>query len=100
MGQPDVPLGTENLVVGVMSNCEFEWRTKYITELMEHIHIDQWGKCLKNTPGDFWKNRCTRSFEQKKLDFLTENPYKFLMAFENTVEVDYITEKIYDSYLT
>ena len=100
MGQPDVPVGRENLVAGVMSNCEFEWRTKYITELMEHIHIDQWGKCLKNTPGDFWKNRRARSFEQQKLDFLTENPYKFLMAFENTVEVDYITEKIYDSYLT
>ena len=100
MGQPDVPVGRENLVAGVISNCKFQWRTKYITELMDHVHIDQWGKCFKNTVGDFWKNRRAKSFEELKLDLLTENPYKFLMSFENTVDPDYITEKIFDSFLT
>ena len=72
----------------------------YLHELMKYVHIDQWGKCLKNTPGEFWKNRHTESFEELKWNLLNEKSYKFLIAFENTVEDDYITEKIYDSYLT
>ena len=99
MGQPDVPVGREKLAAGFISNCGFKWRNKYITELMKDIHIDQWGKCLKNTPGEFWKTR-QGPFEQEKLNFLNKNPYKFLIAFENGVEEDYITEKIYHAYLT
>ena len=99
MGQPEVPVGREKLVAGIISSCHFEWRTKYLKELMEYIHIDQWGRCLKNTPGKFYKTR-QGSFEDEKLKFLNENPYKFLIAFENAVEDDYITEKIYHAYLT
>ena len=100
MGQPDVPVGREKLVAGFISNCGFKWRIKYLSELMKFVHVDQWGKCLKNTPAEFWKTRHTSSFEEHKLNFLNENPYKFLIAFENTVEHDYITEKIYHAYLT
>ena len=99
MGQPDVPVGREKLVVGFVSHCGYKWRQKYLTELMKYIHIDQWGKCLKNTPGEFWKTRWT-SFEDEKLSFLKESPYKFLISFENNIADDYITEKIYHAYLT
>ena len=99
MGQPEVPVGRENLVAGIISNCHFEWRVNYTTELMKHIHVDQWGKCLRNTPGRFWRTR-RRAFEEEKLKLLNKNPYKFLIAFENAVEDDYITEKIYHAYLT
>ena len=99
MGQPDVPVGREKLAAGMISYCWCKWRKKYIIELMRYMHIDQWGKCFKNTRGQFWKTR-HGSFEEEKLNFLNENPYKFLLAFENTVDVDYITEKIYHAYLT
>ena len=99
MGQPDVPVGREKLAAGFISNCGFKWRSEYITELMKYIHVDQWGKCFKNTPGEFWKTR-RGPFEQAKLNFLNKSPYKFLIAFENGVEDDYITEKIYHAYLT
>ena len=99
MGQPDVPVGREKLVAGFVSNCKFKWRVSNFTELMKYVYVDQWGKCLKNTPGQFWKTR-HGPFEQEKLNFLNKNPYKFLLAYENTVEDDYITEKIYHGYLT
>ena len=54
MGQPEVPVGRKQLVASFIGNC-IEWRVDYLKEVMEYIHIDQWGKCLKNTPGDFWK---------------------------------------------
>ena len=100
MGQPDVPVGRKKLVAGFVSNCGFEWRTNYLTELMKFVHVDQWGSCLKNTPAEFWKTRHGSSFEEDKLNFLNKHPYKFLIAFENTLEHDYITEKIYHAYLT
>ena len=99
MGQPDVPIGRKKLVASIITNCASKWRTNYLTELMKYVHVDQWGKCLKNTVGEFWKTR-HGSTEQEKLNFLNENPYKFLIAFENTVDVDYVSEKIYQAYLT
>lgn len=97
MGQPDVPMGRKNLVAAFISNCQVRWRNNYLTKLMKYIHIDNWGKCLHNTPGDFWKTR-RMNFEKTKLDLLKNNPYKFLIAFENTVDPDYVTEKIYHAY--
>ena len=98
MGQPDVPVGRKKLVASFIGNC-IKWRVDYLKELMEYVHIDQWGKCLKNTPGNFWKTRYG-SFEKAKLDLLAKNPYKFLVTFENIVDADYITEKIYHAYLS
>ena len=99
MGQPDVPVGREKLAAGFISNCAFKPRNKYIKALMKYIHVDQWGKCFRNTRGEFWKTR-QGPFEQAKLNFLNEKPYKFLITFENTEYHDYITEKIYHAYLT
>ena len=98
MGQPDVPVGRKKLVASFIGNC-IKWRDDYLKELMDYVHIDHWGKCLKNTPGEFWKTRY-KSFEKSKLDFLEKHPYKFLITFENTVDEDYITEKIYHAYLS
>jgi len=100
MGQPDVPVGREKLVAGFISDCKIKWRQDYIAELIKYIHIDQWGRCFRNTPGDFWKTHAGDSYEAK-MKFLKENPYKFVIAFENTpVDRDYVTEKIYHGYLT
>ena len=72
--------------------------TAGVNGVMRCMHIDQWEKCFKNTQVQFWKTR-QGSFEEEKLNFLNENPYKFLLAFENTVDVDYISEKIYHACL-
>jgi len=98
MGQPDVPVGREKLVAGFISNCQFKWRQDYLKNLMKYVHIDQWGRCLRNTPGDFWKTR-RGNYDLEKIRFLNKT-YKFVIAFENTVDHDYITEKIYHGYLT
>ena len=103
MEQPNVPVGREKLVAALVSNCRgknYKWRVDYLRELMKYTHIDQWGKCLRNTPSDFWKNRRTESFEELKWNLLNKKGYKFLIAFENTVEDEYITEKVYNGYLT
>ena len=98
MGQPDVPVGRKKLVASFIANC-IEWRINYLKEMMEYVHIDQWGRCLKNTHGEFWKTR-QGPFESAKLNLLEKHPYKFLIAFENIVDNDYITEKIYHGYLS
>ena len=99
MGQPDVPVGRDKITAGIISYCWCKWRRRYIDELMKYMHIDQWGRCFRNTQGKFWKTR-HGSFEEEKLKFLNKNRYKFLLAFENTVDDDYVTEKIYHAYLT
>jgi len=100
MGQPDVPVGREKLVAGVISKCSCKWRKDYLSKLMKYIHIDQWGRCLKNTPGDFLKTH-RKNAAENKIKLLKEKRYKFLIAFENTpVDHDYITEKIYHGYVT
>ena len=101
MGQPDLPSGNRKLVAGFIKNCGSKWRIDYIKELMKYVHVDQWGKCLRNTHGDFYKSRQNGDFRDSKIDFLKENPYKFLLSFENIPnDGDYVTEKVYHGYMS
>ena len=100
MGQPNVSALNKKLVASFTKNCAPKWRYKYYEEVMKYVHVDQWGQCLRNTPGDFWKTRNSGNFTELKIDFLRKNPYKFLFAFENVKDGDYVTEKIYDAYLS
>ena len=99
MEQPNISARNQKLVASFIANC-VEWRVDYLKELMKYVHVDHWGKCLKNTPGEFWKTRYGDSYSKSKIDFLRKNPYKFLITFENIIDGDYITEKIYDAYLS
>ena len=57
MGQPNVSAGNKKLVAGLNRNCGFtKWRMKYFQELMKYVHVDQWGKCLRNTFDYIMKN--------------------------------------------
>ena len=98
MGQPDVSTANRKLVASFVTNC-VKWRADYLKELMKHVHVDQWGNCLKNTQGDFWKTR-KGHYSNFKIDFLRKNPYKFVLSFENNVDSDYVSEKVYDAYLS
>ena len=99
MGQPEVPVGRTKLVASFITNC-VKWRANYLKELMKYVHIDQWGKCLRNTRGNFYRNRRGVAHDRLKVEFLEKNPYKFLICFENIIDGDYISEKVYHAYLT
>ncbi|KAK2153617.1 hypothetical protein LSH36_291g05006 [Paralvinella palmiformis] len=76
------------LVAWVVSNCQkpHSIRNRYVKLLSKHIPVDIYGKCA--TPcNDSWPSMdCFRNIEKQ---------YKFYLAFENSLCVDYITEKAY-----
>ncbi|XP_065909754.1 alpha-(1,3)-fucosyltransferase B-like [Dysidea avara] len=99
MGQPQIPTGRRE-IIGLISNCKVEWRNNYITELMEHIAIDQLGECYRKKPSRFSRTRRHGNWEDKKLEFLRKSHYKYILAFENIVESEYVTEKVFHGLLT
>ena len=99
MGQPEIPKGRQK-IVGVISNCVPKLRSRYIAELMEHIAIDQIGKCFGNTNSDFFSTRMHGNWEELKLEFLRKSHYRYILAFENQILSDYVTEKVFHGLLT
>ena len=70
-----------------LSNCGEQWRTQYIWELMQFVDIDSYGKCFHNVPEHSSRdNRITMADIASK--------YRMVVTFENTIQTDYITEKI------
>lgn len=83
-------------ILYLQSNCKTStMRDSYIQELMKYIPIDSYGKCLNNKmlPSAY------RHFGYKYLernDFLHfVARYKFVIAIENGVCDDYVTEKFW-----
>jgi hypothetical protein len=66
-------------------------RTGYIRELMRHLQIDSYGRSLnsRSLPHD----------EGRKTKLETIARYHFTLAFENSLSLDYATEKFYDPLL-
>lgn len=77
--------GKSKTAAAIISNCKAKSRLKYVKALAKHIDIVIFGKCGT-------KLLCRGCWEQLR-------PYKFYLAFENTVCVDYVTEKFYDTGL-
>lgn len=98
-----VPLSEKNrlieeenlaLVAYVQSSCDTpSGRDEYVSELMNHIDIDSYGLCLQNRQlPEFLRDRQ----KMKDEDFLRIlAKYKFVLAIENAVCLDYITEKLW-----
>eukprot|EP01137_Pigoraptor_chileana_P011932 Opistho-2@63579 len=84
-----------NLVASFISNCEIPPlnRTGYIAEMMQYIHVDNHGACLRNVEGRWDRHDATRM--QTKRDTLKS--YKFAIAFENLAEESFVTEKVFDA---
>ena len=84
-----------------VSDCKAtfsQWRYKYLTELMKYIKIDSYGKCFHNTAMNSTRHD-TKKYDIK-VDLLKKKRYKFLIAFENTHQSEYITEKIWHAYMS
>ena len=97
-----VPLSTKNQLIReglapvayVQSGCSTpSGRDDWVEELMKHIKVDSYGECLhnKDLPGHLrgsekWKERDYLSLLAK---------YKFIIAVENAVCEDYVTEKLW-----
>lgn len=61
---------------------------EYLAELIKYIHIDSYGKLYRNLTIDYDNGRDTA------IDLMRQ--YKFVIAFENALAPDYVTEKFYN----
>ncbi len=80
------------LAVYVASNpAALSERDAYVRELMRHMAVDSYGRCLNNRGWPADHGRVT------KLETLSR--YPFTLAFENSVTEDYVTEKFFDPFV-
>uniref|UniRef100_A0A1A9WHI4 Fucosyltransferase n=1 Tax=Glossina brevipalpis TaxID=37001 RepID=A0A1A9WHI4_9MUSC len=89
----------QGLVFFMQSDCyTMSGRDDYVRELMNYVSIDSYGGCLKN-------RELPKSLQKQQHDYLNNlySPeilklvarYKFVLAYENGVCHDYITEKFW-----
>ncbi|CAI5461618.1 unnamed protein product [Closterium sp. Yama58-4] len=79
--RPPVNKTASALAAAFISNCRANnFRLEAIKELSQHMEVHSYGRCLNNMP-----------YESDKLPVLAR--HFFSLAFENTCEADYVTEK-------
>ncbi|XP_061188839.1 3-galactosyl-N-acetylglucosaminide 4-alpha-L-fucosyltransferase FUT3-like [Saccostrea echinata] len=80
-------------VAWIVSNCRTRSkREKYVEELQKYVNVDVFGKCgAKCEPYQLLGNdSCHRTISRD---------YKFYLSFENSLCIDYTSEKLYHIYL-
>ncbi|XP_026997024.2 alpha-(1,3)-fucosyltransferase 10 isoform X3 [Tachysurus fulvidraco] len=81
-------------VVYVQSDCDPPSdRDVYVQELRKHIPVDSYGQCLHNKDLPFHLRDSSAMDEESFYQILAQ--YKFILAFENAICDDYITEKLW-----
>lgn len=81
-------------VVYVQSDCDPPSdRDVYVWELMKYIQVDSYGQCLHNKDLPPHLRESTAMEEESFYQILAR--YKFILAFENAICDDYITEKLW-----
>ncbi|XP_060093060.1 alpha-(1,3)-fucosyltransferase 10 [Heteronotia binoei] len=81
-------------LVYVQSDCDPPSdRDSYVRELMTHIEVDSYGACLHNR--DLPEHLKNPAFMDSDNFYKILAQYKFVLAFENAVCEDYITEKLW-----
>uniref|UniRef100_A0A8D0GZ93 GDP-fucose protein O-fucosyltransferase n=1 Tax=Sphenodon punctatus TaxID=8508 RepID=A0A8D0GZ93_SPHPU len=81
-------------LVYVQSDCDPPSdRDSYVHELMNHIAVDSYGECLHNRDLPEQLKNPTSMDDENFYRILAQ--YKFILAFENAVCEDYITEKLW-----
>ncbi|CAG5125054.1 unnamed protein product [Candidula unifasciata] len=78
------------LAVAVISHCQTKsLREEYIKELQQYMAVDVYGFCGTKTACRKKNNTCLSELVQ---------PYTFLLAFENSLCQDYVTEKFFRTF--
>ncbi|GBP19974.1 Alpha-(1,3)-fucosyltransferase 10 [Eumeta japonica] len=83
-------------IMYIQSDCETSTeRDAYVKELMKYIKIDSYGTCLNNIKLDekFQVDYLNHLNDDDFLNFIAR--YKFVIAIENGVCEDYVTEKLW-----
>ena len=82
------------LVAYVQSGCETpSGRDAWVGELMKHVKVDSYGACLHNKDLPEELQGSERFQEEGYLRLLAK--YKFVIAIENAICEDYVTEKLW-----
>ncbi|CAH3042395.1 unnamed protein product [Porites lobata] len=90
LSQHDFSIGKDKLVIWPVSNCRPPIRKLLVHELQKYITVDVYGRCSEQ----FGEARdCPRHTESCRI---VTRHYKFLLAFENALCEDYITEKYWE----
>ncbi|MCD8263846.1 MAG: glycosyltransferase family 10 fucosyltransferase [Tannerellaceae bacterium] len=90
--QQQNPLEKQNKICMFISSLfNQSARQEYILELMKYVEIDSYGAWLNN------KTLMEDSGRSTKLNIYSK--YKFVIAFENAIYPDYVTEKFYHHLL-
>jgi hypothetical protein len=82
------------LAMFVISHCGLA-RDLYLRQLFNFMHIDSYGKCLKTAelPSDTNYEATVVNPVSPLVPLMRR--YKFVFAFENAIQQDYVTEKFY-----
>uniref|UniRef100_G3UUK2 Fucosyltransferase n=1 Tax=Meleagris gallopavo TaxID=9103 RepID=G3UUK2_MELGA len=81
-------------LVYVQSDCNAPSdRDSYVRELMCHIEVDSYGECLHNRDLPQYLRNPSAMNDGNFYKILAQ--YKFILAFENAICEDYITEKLW-----
>jgi hypothetical protein len=88
LAAPPAPKVEPAPAVLFMSNAgERSGRTEYARELMRHLAVDSYGRCLNNRRLPEDRGRATLRGVIRH--------YRFTLAFENSIAEDYVTEKFF-----
>ncbi|XP_054157675.1 alpha-(1,3)-fucosyltransferase C-like [Oppia nitens] len=88
-GDANYAQNKSRMIVWMASNCRTDSnREMYVEELKKTVPVDVYGKC-----GD---KVCLPKMSPKCLDQISRK-YRFILAFENSICRDYITEKYFDT---
>eukprot|EP00899_Mesostigma_viride_P004337 jgi/Mesvir1/13904/Mv16029-RA.1 len=92
LNMPPLPVHEKiNAIVVVTSNCNTpNKREELVKRLMAVFRVDSFGTCLNNM-GPFEYGDRSLNVVKKKIIA----KYRFCVAFENAIENDYVTEKVY-----
>ncbi|XP_062618841.1 glycoprotein 3-alpha-L-fucosyltransferase A-like [Saccostrea cucullata] len=80
-------------VAWIVSNCRTQSkREKYVEELQKYVNVDVFGKCGAKCESYqlLGNDSCHRAISKD---------YKFYLSFENSLCIDYTSEKLYHIYL-
>ena len=71
-----------------LSNCGVSWRSNFIKGLMDHMYVYSYGRCFHNQKEPSDRHRYLGTYAKHA------SLHRTVVTFENTIQADYISEKI------